>query len=89
VRYDYSGIIRELKSDYVAYEDDSHIYFLTEKIISGQLLLEECNEGIIIWSNEIKVVTFREMYELLPCNRVHMLPTQSTEFSNTQSGVQA
>ncbi|MCL2177208.1 MAG: hypothetical protein FWB72_04615 [Firmicutes bacterium] len=68
MKHNYKEIIKQLKKGYDVWQEnegDSFVYFMSDNINDGQLLLEERDEGIIIWNNDIKHKSFFEMYDLL------------------------
>ena len=80
MKYNYRKIINCLKTKYDLYQEDKkddYIYFLNMEFRNrsesdGSFLLQEIPEGIIIWSNEIKELSYKEMYsrfiELVNCD---------------------
>lgn len=63
--FDYSNVINYI-GDYELYEEDDHIYFMPIKpICNANMLIQEKDDCIIIWSNEITKVDELELYQIM------------------------
>ena len=75
MKHDYSELLRTLPYELELYEEDTFVYFLpcsNVNCLKGTLLLEEKEDCVVIWNNEIEDLDYADFYtnlsELICCD---------------------
>lgn len=63
MKFDYSLITNDINKFLLIYQDGEFIYFL-DPDLKGNLVLQEKENCLIIWSNEIKSISLEQLYSL-------------------------
>ena len=62
MEFDCALLLNILPKSFVSSQDDNFFYFTEENLKDGTLVLQYTELGIIIWSNEIKALSYEELY---------------------------
>ncbi|MDD3383987.1 MAG: hypothetical protein PHX46_04175 [Bacilli bacterium] len=64
MKYNYNEIIDKINSNMIIYEEDDFIYFMEPNLNDGSLVFQEKEHCLIMWSDEIKGLSFYSLYKL-------------------------